>query len=282
MVRIFITLFFCAVLPSTYAYANADFDYLMGDVQIFEEDLQENLSAESIAKEEHMYQASDNLFPDDGERGGGGLGGTVFGQFVSVSVNGVPVDLTDVPGDVWFAPYVRDVADRGIVSGYRGSDGNPLGLFGPDDSVTIEQLAKMVIEATGNLIQDCALNDLRNKSAEDSWSEQYIQCAEYLRWAVFSDGSVDVQRPATRSEVVVTVLQAFEIPFARATGEAFKDVTASTEFSGAIERAAMDNIVSGYANSQGVPTGKFGPLDPVNRAAMAKILSLVLQAYAIN
>jgi len=268
---------FCALLPSASVHANSEFDYLMGDIQKFEEDVQAHTEAESAAKKENLYQLSDDFFPIDEKRN---EGGREFEPFVNVRIDGVPVDLTDVPSDTWFAPYVRDVASLGIVSGYRGADGRPLGLFGPDDSVTIEQLAKMAIEATGHILSDCYDSQLRNESAKGSWSEQYILCAEHLGWAVYSDGSVvDASRPATRSEVVITVLQSFDVLFGRALGTIFTDVTTSTEFSGAIERAAADNVVSGYANSQGSPTGEFGPRDPVNRAAMAKILSLALQIY---
>lgn len=280
MVRIFMVfLLLCTVLPGGSVLANSEFDYLMGDLKKFDEDIQMNSDIQSDAKKEHEYQLSDELFPEEEERGGGSMEEETFQQFVSVRIDGVPVELTDVPGDAWFSPYVRDVAERGIVSGYRGSNGLPLGLFGPNDSVTVEQLAKMAIEATGHTLLDCAEGGLRNGGAKGSWSEQYIRCAEHLRWALYSDGSVDVKRKATRSEVVVTVLQAFEVLYGRSLGTAFTDVTTSTEFSGAIERAAADNIISGYADSDGNLTGEFGPQDPVNRAAMAKILSLALQVY---
>jgi len=146
--------------------------------------------------------------------------------------------------------------------------------------VTIEQLAKISVEASGKSLATCAQGTLQNKSALGSWSEQYILCAEQLGWAVYSDGSVLVKRSASRSEVVVTVLQAFDVLFGRALGDVFSDVTNSTEFSGAIERAASDNLVAGYSDTSGNPTGEFGPADPVNRAEIAKIISLALQVYA--
>jgi hypothetical protein len=51
------------------------------------------------------------------------------------------------------------------------------------------------------------------------------------------------------------------------------------QFSGFIERAAADGVVSGYADDQGNLIGKFGPTDRVNRAAMAKILVTSFQTY---
>ena len=121
--------------------------------------------------------------------------------------------------------------------------------------------------------------DLKNASAKDRWRENYILCAENAHWAVYSDGLVDVLRPATRAEVVVTVLQAFGQKIRERHGNIFTDVDSSTEFGAAIETAAADSLVSGYSNSQGQSTGKFGPIDPVNRAEAAKIFSLAFQLY---
>ena len=47
----------------------------------------------------------------------------------------------------------------------------------------------------------------------------------------------------------------------------------------AIETAANDGIVSGYADAEGNATGLFKPLDFVNRAEVAKMITLALQVY---
>lgn len=268
------------VLPFA-VFANSEFDYLLGDLTKFEEDLEANIDSLMEEMESHSFLQSAGLLPESSGTRAEALSENAFAPFISVRVDGVPVELADVPTDAWFAPYVRDAADRGIVSGYRGQDGRPLGMFGPGDSVTVEQLAKIAIEASGRDPVSCAEGGtLRNKTAGESWSKEYVLCAEALGWAVFSDGSVDVHAPATRSQVVVTVLQAFEVVFGRALGTVFADVNTSTEFSGAIEKAANDNLISGYADANGVPTGLFGPLDAVKRAEIAKIITLALQVYA--
>ena len=60
---------------------------------------------------------------------------------------------------------------------------------------------------------------------------------------------------------------------------ALKDVTDSTLFSSAIFTAYADRIVSGETDASGNPTGYFFPERPVNRAEVAKIVSLALQVY---
>jgi len=260
------------VFADEYDILNLDIDYLEEELAADEEELLDQDAEEEM-------QTSSELFSDSGSGSTDRESGLdQIGTHISVKVDGYPVTLTDVPRDAWFAPYVRDVADRGIVSGYRGQDGLPLGLFGPADNVTIEQLAKMAIEASGTNPDECS-GDVKNETAVDSWSEQYILCAEEKGWAVFSDGSVTVQRNASRAEVVVTVLQAFGVKLRAREGGIFDDVDSSTEFAAAVETAAGDSIVSGYKSDEGVPTGEFGPTDPVNRAEVAKIIALAIQVY---
>lgn len=261
------------------ASASEDFDYLMGDLKKFQNEMEMEKQRSQLDADSHRDSLSDELLPGTSSPAGERADQHAFESFLSVRIDGVPVEMTDVPTDAWFAPYVRDAADKGIVSGYRAPNGLPLGLFGPADSVTIEQLAKIAVEASGQNLTACADGTLQNASARGSWSERYVLCAEQLGWAVYSDGSVPVRRSASRSEVVVSILQALDVLFGRALGSVFSDVTNSTEFSGAIERAASDSVVAGYADASGNPTGEFGPADPVNRAEIAKIISLALQVY---
>ncbi len=189
------------------------------------------------------------------------------------------VELNDVPWSAWFAEAVQEVAGKGIISGYKDADGNSTGKFGPSDPVTIEQLAKIAFSSAKPINSLECNNELLNGSAKGSWSEPYIQCAEQEGWAIYSDGTVDVKRPATRTEVVVTLLQAFDVRFREASGNKFTDVPATMEFASAVETAAKDGVVSGYSDSEGNPTGIFGPWDPVNRASMAKMVSVALKVY---
>jgi len=200
------------------------------------------------------------------------------GEYLTITVGGSSVTLEDVPIGEWFAPFVRDTAEREVVSGYRDEQGMLLGKFGPADPVTVEQLAKMSVESAGIDPSSCN-GELKNESAQGSWSEQYVLCAESLGWAVFSDGSVIVRRLASRSEVVVTVMQAYGVSLTGAKGNIFSDVNSSVQFSSAIEKAAHDGIISGYSDERGVLTGEFKPSNPVNRAETAKIFSLSDQIY---
>ena len=199
--------------------------------------------------------------------------------FVKFGERGEKIELKDVPWSAWFAEAVQEVARNGIISGYKNADGTPKGKFGPSDPVTIQQLAKIAFIASTDFSEKKCDNTLKNNSAKGSWSEPFIQCAEKEGWAIYSDGTIDVRRPATRTEVVVTLLQAFDVRFKEPSGNKFTDVPATMEFASAVETAAKDGVVSGYNDKEGNPTGEFGPWDPVNRASMAKMVSVALKVY---
>ena len=204
------------------------------------------------------------------------------GAFVTFTEGRDTVELKDVPRSAWFAPYVRDAAEQRILSGYRDSAGKPLGEFRPEKNVTLEEVTKMALLASQADLAACE-GTSKNPSAVGSWGASFIACAEKLQWIVFVDGVVDVHRPATRSEVVMTLLQAFGTPLKDPTGQVlFKDVSEATLFSPAIYTAVTDGIVSGYANANGQPTGLFGPDNSINRAEMAKMISLAVQVYRKN
>ncbi len=252
---------------------------MLTDFELFEEQMQFDSSEITTELERATLDGSDDLFPVPEGATDAAPDYSLSDTHVTIKVDGVPIVLNDVPIGEWFAPYIRDAADRKIISGYRNAEGRPSGLFGPADSVTIEQLAKMAVLTAQIDPYDCG-ESFRNIGAKGLWSERYIRCAEYVGWAVYSDGSVDVLRPATRSEVVVTVLQALKQRISPRSGTVFDDVTTATAYGAAVETAAAVGIVSGYADAAGNPTGFFGPDDPVNRAETAKIFSLAFQVYA--
>lgn len=203
-------------------------------------------------------------------------------QFLTLRIDGQEVILRDVPRDAWFSPYVRFVAEQNIVSGYRDSEGKTKGLFGPGDNITVEQLSKIAVLSSGVLPSQCPQMALNQTASGSLWSQPYLACAERAGWVLYSDGSIPVSRLATREEVLITLLQAFQVSVDPVAGESvspFTDVSPSTQFYGAILRAKTDGIVSGYSDEQGNLLGTFGPQDPITRAEAAKILTLALQRY---
>ena len=262
-------LFFFVLLPLS---AQAlTFDDFLNDVELFDQDLQRMQIEEQQLKAEQELEMHEELFPVDES-----AVPALTDEYVKVMVDEKEIELTDVPAKAWFAQYVKDM--DGIMSGYRDEAGDPIGLFGPADNVTIEQLSKIAIESAGIDVATCG-TELRNTRARGRWSEEYIRCAEFKGFVVYNEGSVSMTRPATRAEVVVTFLQAFRVPFEVEAVSPFTDVNSATEFSTPILRAATDGIVAGYKDESGQPRNLFGPQDPVQRDAVAKIASLCMKVY---
>lgn len=197
---------------------------------------------------------------------------------ISIQSEGEEITFKDVPPYSWYASYVRELAELGILSGYKDEQGRPLGEFRPGSPVSIEELAKLAVYLSGSGTSACPKVP-RNPSAQGRWSTPFVACAEAWEWVVFSDATVQIDRPALRSEVVVTVLQAFATPFGGGRGEVFTDVGAGTQFAGAIERAATDGIIAGYRDAGGNSLGLFGPDDPITRAQLTKVLVLAMKVY---
>jgi len=229
--------------------------------------------------EDDAYDSAQELFPLERRRALDSAQASSTGA-VTIEEGGESIVLSDVPTGVWFAPFVQEMVNRRILSGYRDGEGKPTGLFGPADPVTVEQLAKMVVLAAQVDTTRCP-SAPKNEAAIGRWSAPYFACAEHLAWQIFHDGSVQPDRPALRAEVVTTVLEAFNRELEPATGELFRDVSMTMPSRHAIETAARDGIVSGYSDGSGSPTGFFGPFDQVNRAETAKIITLGLRTYGL-
>lgn len=188
--------------------------------------------------------------------------------------------FVDVRQDDWFAADVFQMVHQGILSGYKDEAGSSTGMFGPGDAVTIAQLSKIAHTFTGTIPREVVPELLEHKAAAGTWFQNYVRSAEENDWRVFLDPNLDLSRPATRGEILVTFLQVLDIPLQWPKGKAFRDVTRRTPYASAIETAATLGIVQGKTGPNGKPTGYFGPLEPVNRAELSKMLNTLKIKYA--
>src|SRR3989338_137416 len=104
------------LLPASVIAADS-LEYLLDDAERFEEELK-RMETETLwdASEDAEMQSSELLpVSDEAEedktetREALSDEGTMF---VRIKVDGVPVDLSDVPKDTWFAPYVRSAVGK--------------------------------------------------------------------------------------------------------------------------------------------------------------------------
>lgn len=195
-------------------------------------------------------------------------------RLVSVITDGTRVLFHDIPQNAWFAPFVFTAAKFGIMAGYKDADGTPTGIFAPELPITLAELSALTHRLVG--FDPSPHGEPENPQARRTWFSTFFASAEQKGWLAFTPPTIDPLRPATRGEVVVTLLHALDIPLQWPRGKLFSDVAIRTPFAAAIETALQENIISGRTDAQGKPTGTFGPENPVNRAEMAKIVSTVL------
>jgi hypothetical protein len=193
-------------------------------------------------------------------------------EFITVTVGDEQVTFDDVKTNDWFATSVHTAIRTGIMSGYKGLDGKLTGKFGPGDSVTLAQLAKVAHGLAGIDEKNNRTLPL-NERARGTWFAEVFASAERLGWLAYRSIRENPERPATRAEVVCTLLQALGIPRIWPTGQRFSDVSALTPYADCIETAAESKLVSGDAS------GTFGPDRPINRAELSKIITTAMDIY---
>ena len=194
-------------------------------------------------------------------------------QHVTVTLNGERVTFTDVPLEAWFAASVNTAIRTGIMSGYRNPDGSYTGSFGPADTVTLAQLAK-VAHRIGDIDEREERTLPENARAKDTWFADFYASAERRNWLAFRNPRENPERAATRAEVVCTLLQSLNVPRIWPTGKRFSDVASTALYADCIETAANDGLVSGDAAS-----GTFDPERTINRAELSKILVSAMNIY---
>lgn len=195
--------------------------------------------------------------------------------------------FTDVAATAWYAPFITELSADGIIGG------NPDGSFGPDNSITRAELAKIAVniaKKSGVITSDDTSGAPAFKDVlKGAWYEEFVQLAAKNK--VFEgyknpDGSLTgefkPENKVTRAEAIKVLLSAANVPAKQDPAEKFTDVPANTWFTAYVTTAFNWNIVDGYRNAAGALTGKFGPADLITRAQAAKIGVLVMDPYGIK
>lgn len=178
--------------------------------------------------------------------------------------------FTDVKNADWFQPYVAQLAEWQIVSGYRGKDGKLTGEFKPANSVTVAEALKMTMEAAKVNLAECSDTAPVHKDAVTHWAALYVRCGEQMKLRILETNVIDLNRKATRAEIVGMIFDVF--------GDAAPDLMSSyrdvarSPYERDIAYASVLGIVSGDKDASGALTGTFRPSMPINRAEVAKVV----------
>lgn len=117
-------------------------------------------------------------------------------------------DFTDVNAEDWFAKAVQFAFDNNLVSGMDGK-------FNPNDNVTREQMAKMLIDVLEYFLgEDVDMGDLSftDNTSISSWAEQYVQKAVSKGLITGTpEGAFNPSSQATRAEACTVLLRLLNI-----------------------------------------------------------------------
>jgi|GEM_PF-729631 len=185
--------------------------------------------------------------------------------------------FTDVKDRDWFQPYVTSLAEWSIVSGYKDATGKSTGMFKPGNPVTIAEALKMAMKAAKVDETGCTAKPT-HKEAIGHWAQMYVACGEKMGLRIFKPATVDLNRLATRAEVVAIVLDTFgdKVP---AMFSDFTDTTKSP-YESDIAYANVLGIVSGDKSTDGSSKGTFRPGAAINRAEVTKVVYQRLKIQA--
>lgn len=100
--------------------------------------------------------------------------------------------FVDVPNDTLNCFTINDLVDNGIMNGYVDANGNPLGIFGPDDGLVDSQLVELEVLAAALPLDNC---DSCSGSNPGTW---YCSYADTLCHDGLIDNSFDPNALSSR------------------------------------------------------------------------------------
>ena len=173
----------------------------------------------------------------------------------------------DMAADHWAAEAVKNLIDKGIVSG------DTSGNIRPNDNITREEVAKIVAVAQGLTIEGDASNVTDSASVSD-WAKPYVSAV--VKAGAFSgnaDGSFAPKVAITREQFAAVIVRAYG--FGESTDELkFADAGELTWSKGLVAKAVELGIVTGYGDNS------FRPGAQITRAEAFTMLTRAMNLKA--
>jgi hypothetical protein len=142
-------------------------------------------------------------------------------------------------------------------------------MFKPGNSVTIAEVLKMAMKAA-RIDESKCINKPTHKEVIGHWAQAYASCGEQMNIRIFQSDTVDMNRKATRAEVVGIIFDTFGDKVPRMYSK-FKD-TAKNPYESDVAYAELLGIVSGDKKPDGTAANTFRPYAVINRAEVTKII----------
>jgi hypothetical protein len=178
-----------------------------------------------------------------------------------------PERFADTPLDYWATPYIEVIYQAGYTTGYAD------GRFGPDDTVTREQMAVFITRAMDQVLPDgyCGSTGPFSDVPADRWSCKYVKrLVELGITSGVGGGLFDPEGTVTREQMAAFITRALdEVPADGYCGteDPFTDVPYSEWSCKYVKRLVELGV------TKGIGEGLYGPGNPVMRAQMAVFLA---------
>ncbi len=179
------------------------------------------------------------------------------------------IPFKDTDDNEWYTTFVAPMKDRGIISGFKDADGNDIGEYRPGNNVTIAETLKIALGSAG---EEAGEGNPKLTKALSHWAKGFVKRAEELELDVVTDSDLDLNRNATRAEVVRIMLEAAGVDPEDVSSTDFSDVSSSHKHAKFVQLAKKLGIVSGDDG-----TSNFRPDESINRAEVAKIANQILE-----
>jgi hypothetical protein len=173
------------------------------------------------------------------------------------------VTFSDVPQSMWAHDYIRELACKGIVSGYRD------GTFRPQSATSRAQLVKMVVLLEGVALESPAAPSFTDVGVSHSFYPYVETAARNRLISGYADGTFRPDAPVRRAQVAKVVVRArgWDLQLT-SKPVVLCDVAPSHWAYLYIQVGISQGIFTGYGD------GCFHPDDVATRAQLAKILVL--------
>lgn len=150
-------------------------------------------------------------------------------------------------------------------------NGYPDGTFGPEDSLTREQAAKLLVDAMGQPTVVPMLPTFSDVEA-DRWSYAWVEAAAQEGYVTGFEGRFDPERSITRAELAAILSRAAaKLALIRAErAVSFTDVPESEWYAAPVRQAARYGLINGYED------GTFHPDATVTRAEAVTMVNRLL------
>lgn len=220
---------------------------------------------------EKEYAAENGNSGGGSGSGGGGKtsGGGGFSQpgklneYNNTNDNGVFAAFTDIEDVPWASVSIKELADKGIINGKSKE------LFAPNDLLTREEFAKLLVEAA-NLYDANALTEFSDVS-KDAWYYKYVASLAGKRLIRgISDSLFGTGNNITREDMAVL---AYRICVYKGIAELDLNESKFTDKNNISDYAVSAvNFVKGYEIMSGMGNNMFMPKEYTTRAQAAVVI----------